>query len=281
MIEIYQLEQLLAVAECGTLSGAAEKVHLSQPSLSRAMQRLEAELQVALFVRRKNKIELNANGQMAVEYAQKILGEAYDMIRHIQAFNRSQRTILVGSSAPAPLWEILPVLGQLYPDMTISSEMREGEALLQGVRDGTYQLIILPYAVQEAGISCIKYGEEHLFFSLPPAHPLSGNKGLYMKDLNGEGMLLRNQLGFWADLTREKMPDTRFLVQEDTAFVELVKSSALPSFTTDRVIPQAGSDQSRINVPILDPEANVTYYCFYQTANRSFLCGFLDAVQRE
>ena len=279
MIEMYQLEQLLAVVECGTLSGAAEKLHLSQPSLSRAMQRLESELHVSLFIRHKNRIELNSNGEMAVEYARKILGEANDMITHIQAFDRSQRTILAGSSAPAPLWEILPVLGRLYPDMTISSELRESEALLQGLRSGTYQLIILPYAVQEDGIFYIRYGEEHLFFSLPPAHPLSGSKGLYLKDLNGEAMLLLNRLGFWEDLVSRKMPDTHFLVQEDSAFRELINASALPCFTTDWALMQGQHNQNRINVPILDPEANVTYYCLYQTANHKLLGDFLDSIQ--
>lgn len=279
MIEMYQLEQLLAVVECGTLSGAAEKLHLSQPSLSRAMQRLETELQVELFIRHKNRIELNSNGEMAVEYARKILGEANDMVTHIQAFDRSRRTILAGSSAPAPLWEIVPVLGRLYPDMTISSELRESEALLQGLRGGTYQLAILPYAVQEDGISCIKYGEEHLFFSLPPAHPLSGSKGLYLKDLNGEAMLLLNRLGFWEDLVAQKMPDTHFLVQEDSAFRELINASALPCFTTDWALMQGEHNQNRINVPILDPEANVTYYCLYRTANRKQLGDFLDTIR--
>ena len=279
MIEMYQLEQLLAVAECGTLSGAAEKLHLSQPSLSRTMQRLETELQVPLFVRHKNRVELNSNGEMAVEYARKIWGEADDMVTHIQAFDRSQRTILVGSSAPAPLWEILPVLGRLYPDMTISSELRESEALLQGLRSATYQLIILPHAVQEDEISCTKYGEEHLFFSLPPAHPLSGSGGLYLKDLNGESMLLLNRLGFWGELVNRKMPDTHFLVQEDSAFRELINASALPCFTTDWALKQGESNENRINVPILDPEANVTYYCLYRTENRKLLGDFLDTIR--
>ena len=279
MIEMYQLEQLLAVVECGTLSGAAEKLHLSQPSLSRAMQRLETELHVSLFIRHKNRIELNSNGEMAVEYARKILGEANDMMTHIQAFDRSQRTILAGSSAPAPLWEILPVLGRLYPDMTISSELRESEALLHGLRSGTYQLIILPCAVQEDGISYVRYGEEHLFFSLPPAHPLSGSKGLYLKDLNGEAMLLLDRLGFWGDLVNRKMPDTHFLVQEGSAFRELINASALPCFTTDWAHMQGEPSQNRINVPILDPEANVTYYCLYQTANRKLLGDFLNTIQ--
>ena len=278
MFELYQLEQLLAVAECGTLSGAAERLHLSQPALSRSMQRLETELQVPLFVRQKNKIALNDNGQMAVDYAWKIMEQSRDMVSRIQAFDRSQRTILVGSCAPAPLWEIPPLLSDLYPDRTISSEMRENEVLLQGLRDGIYQLIILPYPVEEAGIACVKYEEEHLFFSLPPAHPLSGGSALYLKDLDGEVMLLRNRLGFWNGITEEKMPNTRFLVQEDSAFDELVKSSALPCFTTDLAIRREGRMPNRLDIPILDREANVTYYCLCRSVGRSDLKHFFRSI---
>ena len=278
MFELYQLEQLLAVSEYGTLSNAAEHLHVSQPALSRSMQRLETELHVSLFNRQKNKIELNENGQMAVDYAQQIVDKCQDMIERIQAFERSQRTILVGFCAPVPLWEIPPVLSNLYPDRTISSEMRKNEVLLQGLRDDVYQLIILPCPVEEPGITCVKYGEEHLFFSLPPAHPLSGSKALYMKDLNGETMLLRNRLGFWRDITDKKMPDTRFLEQEDFAFDELVKTSALPSFTTDVALRREGNSPNRVNIPILDEEANVTYYCLYKPSARNDLSGFIKAI---
>ena len=278
MFEIYQLEQLLAFAEYGTLSGAAERLHVSQPALSRSMQRLETELQVPLFDRQKNKIEFNENGRMAADCARQVMDKCQDMISRLQAFDRSQRTILVGSCAPAPLWEIPPVLSDLYPDRTISSEMRENDMLLQGLRDDVYQLIILPYAVEEPGITCVKYGEEHLYFSLPPAHPLSGSKGLYMRDLNGETMLLRNRLGFWRDVTDQKMPDTRFLEQEDIAFNELVKSSALPSFTTDVAFHREGNPVNRVNIPILDEEANVTYYCLYKPHGRNDLSAFLKTL---
>ena len=278
MFELYQLEQLLAVAEQGTLSNAAEQLHISQPALSRSMQRLEAELQVTLFNRQKNKIELNENGRMAVDYARKIMEQSQDMISRVQACDRSRRTILIGSCAPMPLWEIPPLLSDLYPDMTISSEIRENEVLLQGLRDGLYQLVILPHPVDEPEITCVKYGEEHLYFSLPPAHPLSGSKGLYMRDLNGETMLLRNRLGFWRDVTDKKMPDTRFLEQEDIAFAELVRSSALPSFSTDAALRRDGNPANRINIPILDEEANVTYYCLYKPHGRNDLSAFLKAL---
>lgn len=215
---------------------------------------------------------------MAADCARQVLDKCQDMISRVQAFDRSQRTILVGSCAPMPLWEIPPALSDLYPDRTISWEMRENDVLLQGLRDDVYQLIILPYPVEEPGISCVKYGEEHLYFSLPPAHPLSGSKGLYMRDLNGETMLLRNRLGFWRELTLRKMPDTRFLEQEDMAFDELVRSSALPIFTTDAALDREGAPLNRVNVPILDREANVTYYCLSQPRGRTDLRAFLKTL---
>lgn len=104
MFELYQLEQLLTVADCGTLSGAAEKLHLSQSALSRSMQRLENEIQVPLFIRHKNKIELNENGTLAVSYAKRIMDQASEMIHGIQDYDRKRRTIFVGSCAPAPLY---------------------------------------------------------------------------------------------------------------------------------------------------------------------------------
>ena len=149
MFELYQLEQLLIVAECGTLSGAAEKLHLSQPALSRSMQKLEEELQVTLFDRQKNKISLNENGKLAIELARRVVEQANDLMEQVRAFDRSQRTIFIGSCAPAPLWELSSWTSGIYPDMTVSSEMKENETLLDGLKKGLYQCIILPYPAEE------------------------------------------------------------------------------------------------------------------------------------
>ncbi len=271
MFEIYQLQQLLAFAKYGTLSKAAEELHLSQPALSRSMQKLEDELHVILFERQKNKIVLNQSGALAVEYAERVLNQAGDMVERVRSFDRSQHTVSVGSCAPAPLWSVTPLLSTLYPEMTISSEMKSTELLLQGLRDNIYQFIILPETINDSDIHCTKYGEEHLFLSLPPAHPLAGHKGVYFKDINGENFLLFSRIGFWNDLCLKKMPSSHFLVQDERfSFEELVKNSALPSFTSDLATKHYGNVTNRIIVPVLDPEATVSYYfmCLASTKNK-------------
>ena len=270
MIEFNQLEHLAALAQYGTLSKAAEALNTSQPVLSRTMQRLEEELQVSLFDRQKNKLTLNSNGEVAVQCAQKVLEEARRMVEQVRAFDRSQGTILIGSCAPAPLWSLLSLVTQFFPDMTISSEMKSDAVLLDGLRDGVYKLIVLTEGVQDDGLYCQQYGEENLFLSLPPAHPLAGFRdGVWLKDIDGERMLLHADIGFWREWSQRMLPSTYFLLQHNFEdFDELVSSSVLPSFSSDVMMRSHPREEHRIQIPILDPEAHVTYYCLCRAEDR-------------
>ena len=59
MLDLLDLEQLVAFADYGTLSKTAEQLHLSQPTITRTMKRIEDSFGVSLFVRGKNKIAFN------------------------------------------------------------------------------------------------------------------------------------------------------------------------------------------------------------------------------
>lgn len=282
MITFSQLEMLIAFADANTLSKAAETLHLSQPTLTRAMKQLEEEFRVPLFDHRKNRLTLNENGRMAVEYARKLWKEADDMVERVRSFDRAKHTLSVGACAPAPLWDLLPRLSSLYSRLTIGSELQDSQVLTQGLRDGTYQIIILPELVDDPDWLALPWGEEHLFFSLPRSHPLAHRQGLEMRELDGENMLVFGGIGFWQELHTRKMPHSRFLFQNDRfSFDELVSSSVLPCFTTDLSMKRNTTDYTgRVNIPILDPEANVTYYCYLLRSQRERLQAFLQDMRR-
>ena len=263
MLELGQLEQLLAVAEHGTLSAAAEAIHLSQPSMSRSMKKLEDDLQVILFERRKNKITLNENGKLAVECARKVLDQLRQMENQVRAFDRSHRTISVGGCAPVPLLDVVQRLTTFFGSMTISSELlEEPQKLVEGLHDGTYQIVILPEPLTQPQYYCAEWGKEQLYFSLPPAHPLSNAPGLHFRDLDGESILLFAQIGFWLKIGKQKMPSTHFLMQQEWYdFAALMRASALPFFASDILLRRGEAPENRVVIPILDEEARATYYC--------------------
>ena len=99
-IEIYLLEQLDAFARCKTLAAASEELHLTQPTLTRSMQKLESQLGVPLIERENKKIKLNENGQLAAEYAARILSMENEMQQHLMMLEKSKRTFSFGSVSP-------------------------------------------------------------------------------------------------------------------------------------------------------------------------------------
>ena len=255
MLDLNELRQLVAFADSGTLSRVAEEFHISTPSITRSMQRLEEAFGVPLFVRGKNRIELNETGEMAVAAARKLLQEAETAVRQVRDFDARQRTIVIRSCAPAPLWELQRELNTKQPGMMLSSAICQNDEVLSAWREGSCDMAILPFPIDGAR----PFMKENLFVCVPPEHELAKRKTLTFADINGFNFLLRTELGFWDTLCREKMPASKFLVQPDAAvFEELVKASSLPCFTTD--YGHFLDYPNRVNIPLVDEEAHVTFY---------------------
>ncbi len=256
MIDLYELRQLVAFADFGTLSRVAEEFHISTPSVTRSMQHIEDAFAVPLFTRGKNKITLNETGKQAVESARKLLQNADQAIQQVRDFDRRQHTIEICSCAPAPLWELLPKLNVQQPNMTVSSAIFQNEEVLAAWENGSCDIAILPFCIHGAR----PLMQENLFVCVPPGHELARHSSLTFADINGFNFLLRTQLGFWDTLCREKMPASRFLVQTDASvFDELVNASSLPCFSTDYGQLQGGYP-NRIHIPLADDAAHVTFY---------------------
>lgn len=265
MIEIYMLVQLVAIAESGTMSKAAEQLHLSQPALSRTVNKLEDMMGVKLFDRNKNKVELNENGRLAVELAKKLIDENEALTERVRAFDLSRRTVSVCSCAPAPLWEIVPVLSELFTEMKISSEMKYSDDLISELTSGSCHVLITPFEVDEEGIVCRRLFEERLYLSVPPAHPLAGYDKVSFADLDGETMLLFSDLGYWHEIHQKYTPNTKYILQSEfDAMTELIKASALPCFSSDVTINIRQNDVKRVNIPISDDAAKAVFYCCWR-----------------
>lgn len=255
MIDLYELTQLVAFADLGTLSRVAEQFHVSTPSVTRSMQHLEEAFGVPLFIRGKNRIELNQTGKNAIDASRKLLQEAEQTVQQVRKFDERQRTLVIKSCAPAPLWELQRKLSFQKPGMVISSAICLSDEVLAAWENGSCDIAILSFPIAGAK----PFMEENLFVCVPPEHELAKHSTLSFADINGFNFLLRTELGFWDTLCREKMPASKFLVQPDAAvFEELVLASSLPCFTTD--YGQLQTYPNRVNIPLTDEDAHVTFY---------------------
>ncbi|MBM6931636.1 LysR family transcriptional regulator [[Clostridium] spiroforme] len=280
MIEIEQLKHLIVFKECETLSKAAQQLHISQPVLTRSMQKLEEDLEVSLFNRTKNKISFNETGLLAVSLATRILDDTDDMKKQLIEYDRKLHTFAVGSCAPAPLQFIVQKLNRYFPQKTLLSEIRDINILIKGLKEKDYTIIIMPYDMEDnSEIESIPFMDEKLFFSLPLSHRFANRKSIRLKEMDGERMLLMSNIGFWNEMHKKTMPHTKFIIQNDrSVFYDLVELSTLPSFTSDYVMKTETMPQNRRIIPIEDSEAKATFYCWYLKENEKNLKSFLKEL---
>lgn len=281
MIELEQLIHLVTFYEYKTLSHAAKALHISQPVLTRSMQKLEEELGVSLFDRTKNRINFNDTGLLAVELAQRIVNDTNNMKIQLKEFNRKQHTISIGTCAPAPLTYLNQKISRFYSDKTVSNEMKDMDILIEGLKDHTYTFIIMPYEIEDDSIESIMFMEEQLYFSLPHDHPLANKESISLKEMDGEKMLLMSNIGFWNHMHKTTMPNAKFLIQQDrSVFYDLIELSSLPSFTSDFSMKYDGVPPNRKIIPILDKEAHAMFYCCYLKENEPQLKSFLYTLNK-
>ncbi len=260
MIELYELRQFVAFANAGTLSSAAEILHLSQPALSRNMKKLEENIGVPLFDRKKNKLSLNENGEYVLELAKKLLEDSNALTLKAWDFHRRKRTISLGVCAPAPTWSLAPLISNLYPGMTLQTQTEDGKRLLTGLENSLYHLIVTHRKPESKQYFFKECGRESLMFSLPKGHRYAKRKSLTFAEMDGENMLLMSDIGFWRFVQTEEMPQSNFFVQNDRfSFSELAQASSLPFFTSDLAEKVVRID-GRVNIPIADEKATVVYY---------------------
>ena len=261
MLDLLELEQFIAFADCGTLSKAAEVLHISQPTITRTMKNVENTFGVPLFIRNKNKITLNETGLYAVKHARDLLSSAQNAVQQVQTYYSRLHTISIKSCAPAPLWSLLPLLSSRFPEQTVSSKLAEQSIIIEDVVSGICEIGILSYPISIDGIACIPIIQENLSVCLSRNHTLANHTHLTFEALNGFNCLLRSEIGFWTNLCYEKMPASKFLVQTDEfAFQELVQESTLPCFTTNLATDMSGILKDRTIIPSTNAEANVIYY---------------------
>ena len=183
------------------------------------------------------------------------------MIDHVITFDRSLRTVFIGSCAPLPINDLMPFLQERLPGKTISAEIASDSSLLSGLKSRSYQLAILHEDPEDKALFCQRFMEEQLYISIAEGHELAKRKSVSFEDLKDLRILMDGNVGFWNEACREKLPSENLLTQNSfDAFSELVQASSLPLFNSSQFLARGYHPPGRVSIPITDDEAHATYY---------------------
>ena len=223
------------------MTEAADKLHISQPALSMMLKKLEEELGVVLFDRTKNKIILNAAGELALKHTNEILLKADEMKSIMTDYIQKDFLFKVGFCDPGPLWYCTPSFSITFPDYEMRSKLYadnldETDLLL----NQTYDVLITDRMILHPDIICAPFLEDKMILSISEKHPLASNDTISLKNIDDlsiaifyvGGRYFTKQEPFYRKLS-EHLKIT--LYEDYFIFQQKVKNTNLPTFTTELV----------------------------------------------
>ncbi len=166
-MDFKQLRYFTAVVEAGNISGAARRLHISQPPLSAQLHQLEEELGCPLFERGPRKIKLTQPGRLFYERARTILSLCDAAEREVQdALEGVQGTLRLGAVSSVSSTALVPWLTDFhrtYPRTHL--ELFEGNTyeILERLHAGFIEIAIVRTPFAEIGLCCLPLQKESLF----------------------------------------------------------------------------------------------------------------------
>jgi LysR family hydrogen peroxide-inducible transcriptional activator len=196
-MELQQLRYIVAVARTGNFSRAAEACHVSQPSLSQQIQKLEEELGERLFDRLRRHVKLTSAGERFLPRAIRILEETEAATREARAahdLDRGRVTVgVLPTIAPYLLPQVIVAFSTRYPGVEVVVHEDTTARLQELAAACEVDLAIASLPLQDERFSVVQLFEEELLLALPETHRLATQPEVRASDLLEEKFILMKE----------------------------------------------------------------------------------------
>jgi len=188
MIDLKQLEALMQVAQCESFSLAAEKLHITQPAITKRVQLLERSIGTPLIDRHQSKLALTAAGDIIAQLGARVELEIEDSLRQIQDLDDGVRgTLQIAISHHLGLHrlpEILREYSHLYPDVEMQIEFTDSEKAHDAVARGEHDLAIVTLSPHEhANVVRTEIWPDPMTVVVDKQHELAAKQVVELSDL--------------------------------------------------------------------------------------------------
>lgn len=286
-----KLDYFVAVAETGHIGRAAERLHISQPPLTRQIQALEAELGVTLFNRTARGVTLTQAGEQLLADARNI-GVLMD-----QATERAQRAGrgqvgrldvgLYGSASFDIVPRMLAEFGGRHPDVKVVLHYAQAPQQVEALRQGRVQIVFERLLPDEADIVTELVAREAVILAAPADHPLARERSVHVSRLRDAPMIVqrsaRSALSTVADnVCRAHGFEPRAVQDAGDVLTATIAAAS------NRAVCLVPASMRNVRIPGIvyrplrsDVEAFMELHCFYlRTNTEPLLRVFLASIRK-
>ena len=195
-----QLKIFYLASKRGSLSKAAEELNVTQPAVTKGIQRLQEYYEIKLFNRFGKKLVLTDAGNALHKIAEKIFDleiHAEDTIREF--LQQKQGHIRIDASESFGAYYLPSIVNQVskvHPNVRISANILPSGLVVENVANLNNDIGFISFPIENEKVICREILEDHMIFVAAPSHPLVNKKRLTYMDLSGQSMIVHEKGSF-------------------------------------------------------------------------------------
>jgi DNA-binding transcriptional LysR family regulator len=273
-VNFTQLNAFRAIAENGSISKAAQILHVSQPSVSKHLKNLEGICEAKLFERRTSPIELTDAGRILWRHAQTIHSQLNELKKELNIHSKESDSgplRIAGSFAVSALLlpSVVAIFKRKYRNMPISLRSCTSKAAMVMVLNSKVEIALITESPTHVNLRSEPFREEKLVLFASPNHALTKKEKLDLSDLNGTTLVApaksRTADKFLKDLVHEgfRIDISMHCGTQDSVKTIVKKGIGVGILFKDFVMPEI---RQKIFKPIEIPglKLNVQSYIVYR-----------------
>ena len=279
-MDITALEYFKIIAKNGSLTKAAQQLHITQPAMSAMLKKLEEELGVELFDRTPNRIHLNKTGEVALVHVNTILRNVEQLKADVLSAARQNQTLSIAFCDPGVRWFSVPRFSVAHPEIQVKDDLYEGDETVKLLSERVYDLMVTPQKIKGNRIQSLPFLPVQVHLSVPETSNLAGRSTISIREIPAQALLYPQIGGYFLSqmekvITEDHLPIT--LVKNNYNVTQhLIRTTNFLATISTLSMDLRNDGTHRKLIPMTDPELNVLYYISYLKANREKVKVFLQ-----
>ena len=202
-----ELKAFYMVARLGSITQAAKKLGLSQPTVTTQIRNLESQYDVELFHRGGRRLTVSEEGAKLLPMVKVLLQQEADIEFFLRNCGQMQGTLRIGATAPYYILDLVRSFRTRFPQIDVSLDIGNSQQVLEALEEYRVDLAASSQKLDDARLVRMVLGSDPLVLAVHREHPLARRKSVSLEDLKGYCLLMRESGSTTRQLTEDMLRD--------------------------------------------------------------------------
>ncbi|MGQ7815105.1 LysR family transcriptional regulator [Metapseudomonas furukawaii] len=202
-----ELKAFYRVARLGSITQAAKKLGLSQPTVTTQIRNLEAQYGVELFHRGGRRLVVSEEGARLLPMVKALLQQEADIEFYLRNCGQVQGALRIGATAPYYILDLVRAFRERFPQTDVSLEIGNSQQVIEALEEYRVDLAASSQKLEDARLTRVLLGSDPLVLAVHRQHALARHPSVALEDLRGHCLLMRESGSTTRQLTEAMLRD--------------------------------------------------------------------------